>query len=116
MRTGDVMAMWKRASVSLLMLICTACSQSQPPVTGGTPATASPLVLSAPSAEKKAAAPIPDVGRIETVPVRADGRGSFPAEAVDEAIKDAIMQVNGKAIDLSSEQFCASVAASCLSE
>lgn len=104
------MAMRKRASVSLLISICTVCSQSQPPVTAGTPATVAPSVLSAPSAEKKATAPIPDVGRIEIVPVRADGRGSFPGEAVDEAIKAAILQVNGKTVDLSSEQFRASVA------
>lgn len=114
--------MRKRASEALLILLCTGCSQSQPPTmpsaattsgqstATGAPAPAPPPALSPSSVENKATAPIPDVGRIETVPVRAEGRGSFPAEAVDEAIKAAILQVNGKTIDLSSEQFRSSVA------
>jgi curli biogenesis system outer membrane secretion channel CsgG len=56
------------------------------------------------------AAPVPDVGRIETESIRADGRGKIAAEAVDEAIKSAILQVNGTTVDLSSEQFKAAIA------
>jgi hypothetical protein len=102
--TGDGMAVRKCALVSLLILTSTGCTQSQPP----TPA--SPSGLARPAAEKKASVPMPDVGRVESVPVRADGRGSFPGEAVNEAIKAAILQVNGTTVDLSSEQFRASVA------
>lgn len=50
-------------------------------------------------------APVPDVGKLTTVPVKADGTGRSPGEAVNEAIKLAILQANGASVDMSSEQF-----------
>jgi hypothetical protein len=54
--------------------------------------------------------PTPDVGRTEAVSTRAVGRGKSASEAVDEAIKSAILQVNGTTVDMSSEQFHAALA------
>jgi curli biogenesis system outer membrane secretion channel CsgG len=47
----------------------------------------------------------PDVGRVESVVVTTTGLGQSPAEAVDQALRQAITQVNGLTIDLSSTQF-----------
>jgi curli biogenesis system outer membrane secretion channel CsgG len=55
-----------------------------------------------------ASAPImalPDAGKLTTVSTTATGMGASAAEAVDEAIKLAIKQVNGVAVDMSSEQY-----------
>src|ERR1700680_1882381 len=48
---------------------------------------------------------VPDVGKLETVPVRATGRGRMASEAVSDAIKSAILQVNGTTVDIHSTQF-----------
>jgi curli biogenesis system outer membrane secretion channel CsgG len=53
--------------------------------------------------------PTPDVGQTETVAIRAVGRGKIASEAVDEAIKSAILQANGTTVDMSSEQFHAAL-------
>lgn len=45
---------------------------------------------------------MPDVGRIEQVSVAAKGVGMTPGAAVNEALKNAIMQVNGVSVDASS--------------
>lgn len=66
-----------------------------------------PAPQAAPAAAQ-ASAPVmamPDAGKLTTVPTNATGLGATPAEAVDEAIKLAIKQVNGVAVDMSSEQF-----------
>ncbi|HBO79468.1 MAG TPA: hypothetical protein DD502_15110, partial [Cupriavidus sp.] len=47
----------------------------------------------------------PDVGAVERVHVSASGVGASAAEAVDQALRQAIMQVTGTTIDLSSTQF-----------
>lgn len=63
--------------------------------------------LAAPAAAQ-ASAPtmaMPDAGKLSTVSTTATGIGASAAEAVDEAIKLAIKQVNGVAVDMSSEQF-----------
>jgi curli biogenesis system outer membrane secretion channel CsgG len=49
-----------------------------------------------------AAAPVPDVGKIDTVSTKADGYGATPAAATADAMKTAILQVNGATIDTSS--------------
>ncbi|AXE30171.1 hypothetical protein DK842_09795 [Chromobacterium phragmitis] len=54
-----------------------------------------------------ASAPIqaqPDAGKLESVDSAATGIGASPAEAVEEALKLAIKQVNGASFDLASEQ------------
>lgn len=52
----------------------------------------------------------PDAGKIEYVSVMAGGRGPTVAAAVDQAIKLAIQQVNGKTMDMSAMQFQAGMA------
>jgi curli biogenesis system outer membrane secretion channel CsgG len=61
----------------------------------------------APSVSQASApiAALPDAGKLATVSTTATGMGGSAAEAVDDAIKMAIKQVNGVAIDMSSEQF-----------
>lgn len=50
-------------------------------------------------------AALPDVGKVGTVAVNAKGTGASAAEAIDEAMRLALKQVNGTTMDLSSEQF-----------
>ena len=64
--------------------------------TAAAPATASP----APLTPATATIPPPDVGRLETVKVSADGYGTSASEAVAEAMSMAILQVNGAAVDM----------------
>jgi len=56
----------------------------------------------APASAATAAAPVPDVGKLESVKVTSEGFGATASEAVSEAMKLAILQVNGAAIDMSS--------------
>lgn len=44
----------------------------------------------------------PDVGKVEQVEVKTTGTGLTPSAAVNEALKSAVMQVNGVAVDASS--------------
>ncbi|MBP7913955.1 MAG: hypothetical protein KAZ63_01310 [Vitreoscilla sp.] len=53
----------------------------------------------APASAANMAAPMPDVGKLETVTVTAQGFGRSASEAVAEAMKLAILQVNGASID-----------------
>ncbi|MBB4845655.1 curli biogenesis system outer membrane secretion channel CsgG [Paucibacter oligotrophus] len=53
------------------------------------------------SAPAQAGAPLLDVGKLQTVPVTAAGFGASASEAVAEAMKLALLQVNGAAIDMS---------------
>lgn len=48
---------------------------------------------------------MPDVGKLVHVPVTAKGVGMTPGAATNEALKTAIMQVNGTTIDASTENF-----------
>jgi len=47
---------------------------------------------------------MPDVGKIGAVTVNVKGTGASAAEAIDEAMRLALKQVNGTTMDLSSEQ------------
>ena len=47
---------------------------------------------------------LPDVGKVGSVTVNAKGTGASAAEAIDEAMRLALKQVNGTTMDLSSEQ------------
>jgi len=48
---------------------------------------------------------LPDVGKVGSVAVNVKGTGASAAEAIDEAMRLALKQVNGTTMDLSSEQF-----------
>jgi curli biogenesis system outer membrane secretion channel CsgG len=50
------------------------------------------------------AAPMPDVGKVDTMPTKAIGYGATPAAATSDAMKTAILQVNGATIDTGSVQ------------
>lgn len=50
------------------------------------------------------APPVPDVGKVDTVPTKAEGYGATPAAATSDAMKTAILQVNGATIDTGSVQ------------
>lgn len=51
-----------------------------------------------------AAEPLPDVGKVDTVQTQATGYGSTVAAATSDAMKSAILQVNGATIDSGSVQ------------
>ena len=78
-------------SALLLGALCACGDKSAPPATASEPAAA-----------PQAASNLPDVGRVEQIPVSASGVGMTPGAAVNAALKTAIMQVNGVAVDASS--------------
>ncbi|MDP5240274.1 CsgG/HfaB family protein [Uliginosibacterium sp. 31-16] len=85
----------KRLLLSALLLCAlSACGDKN----AGTPAPA----VSAPAAAASTTGNIPDVGRVEHVAVTTKGVGMTPGAAVNEALKSAVMQVNGVAVDASS--------------
>ena len=59
---------------------------------------AEPAQAPAPSA----AAPLPDVGKLKTVQVQAEGLGATPGEAMAQALQIALLQVNGAVIQTDS--------------
>jgi predicted small lipoprotein YifL len=59
---------------------------------------------STPPQAANAAAPLPDVGKVDTVATTAIGYGSSAGAATADAMKTAILQVNGATIDTSSVQ------------
>ena len=44
----------------------------------------------------------PDVGKVEQVPVTATGMGITPGAAINDALKTAVMQVNGSTVQANS--------------
>jgi curli biogenesis system outer membrane secretion channel CsgG len=54
-----------------------------------------------PLSAQNAAPPTPDVGKLESVKVKAEGLGKTPGEAMAEALKMALLQVNGATIQSS---------------
>jgi curli biogenesis system outer membrane secretion channel CsgG len=82
---------WHRVvSASLVVLCLCSCKKKPTPV-------------SAPVSSNSAGA-IPDVGKVDTVPTSATGYGPTPAAATADAMKTAILQVNGATIDTGSIQ------------
>ncbi|MBV7539145.1 CsgG/HfaB family protein [Duganella sp. sic0402] len=83
--------MKKLAMVSLLCLGLVACGKKEE---------------AAPVKETPAAGPnltqVPDVGKVEQVDVSASGSGMTPGAAINDALKTAIMQVNGTTVNASS--------------
>lgn len=60
-----------------------------------------PVAEKTASAPVSAAAPVPDVGKVESVRTTAQGFGATAGEAVAEAMKLAILQVNGASLQSS---------------
>src|ERR1700689_418659 len=90
--------MWRRTSVACLTVasVLLACAKKEEPSTGaGTASTAT-------TASPAAVVPLPDVGKLEQVTVTAQGSGPTAGVAVQEAMKLAILEVNGATIDSSS--------------
>ncbi|HEY0060838.1 MAG TPA: CsgG/HfaB family protein [Telluria sp.] len=80
--------------VVLAVLALTACGKKE----------AETVATPTPPPAANMAAPVPDVGKVDTVATTADGYGSSPAAATADAMKNAILQVNGATIDSSSVQ------------
>jgi curli biogenesis system outer membrane secretion channel CsgG len=68
----------------------------------GDPAATSRAPAAPPTSSSTATSPIPDVGKLETVTVTAQGSGPTAGVAVQEAMKLAILEVNGATINTSS--------------
>ena len=82
-------------------LLLSACIQDEAP----------PAPVASPVAAQSApTAALPDAGKVTSEQTTASGMGATAAAAVDEAIKMAVKQVNGVAVDMSSEQFKSTLA------
>ena len=73
---------------------------AQAPDASAPAATAVASTAPTPLTPATATIPPPDVGKLETVKVTADGYGGSASEAVAEAMRMAILQVNGAAVDM----------------
>ncbi len=80
--------------VMLAVVLLSSCGKKE----DSAPKTASPP----PAAN--AAEQMPDVGKVDTVSTTAEGYGATPAAATSDAMKTAILQVNGATIDTGSMQ------------
>jgi curli biogenesis system outer membrane secretion channel CsgG len=76
-------------------LAASCAKQGEPTAASGAPAVP-------PASSSTAASAIPDVGKLETITVTAQGSGPTAGVAVQEAMKLAILEVNGATIDTSS--------------
>jgi hypothetical protein len=76
--------------------VAASCTKQADPAGASHPAA--PPTSSTPTAST----PIPDVGKLETVTVTAEGGGPTAGVAVQEAMKLAILEVNGATVDASS--------------
>lgn len=93
---------------SLLAMALVGCDK----IGGGqnaAPASAPPAIAtvpaSAPASVPAATAPgsnLPDVGKVEQVKVASTGSGITPGAAINDALKTAVMQVNGTRVDAAS--------------
>lgn len=81
--------------LALLAGALSACDQKAPEAVPAKTAEAAPPAAPAPTG-------MPDVGKVEQIPVTAKGVGMTPGAAVNEALKNAIMQVNGVSVDATS--------------
>lgn len=79
------------ASLALLLALLAGCSKNTETSPAVVPAAAAPNI----SAQ-------PDVGKVEQVPVTASGMGVTPGAAINDALKTAIMQVNGTKVQATS--------------
>ena len=95
----------KILGVAALLAVLAACDQkpaTTAPAAQAPAASVAPTATAAPAPLTPATAtiPPPDVGKLETVKVTADGYGTSASEAVAEAMSMAILQVNGAAVDM----------------
>src|SRR4051812_41707476 len=91
-------ASWSGLPIALLAVLLFAGCGKQEAAVPKTPQAASapaPTAVAPAAPPASAAAPMPDVGKLETVSVKADGFGTTASEATAEAMKLAILQVNG---------------------
>lgn len=89
--------------VAALVAALTACDQkpaAPAPVAQAPAASVALPTAPAPLTPATATIPPPDVGKLETVKVTADGYGLSAPEAVAEAMRMAILQVNGASVDM----------------
>lgn len=94
---------WSAALCVLMAL--TACDRKTE--SSAPPASSVPLAVPAASsagAERSVAGGL-DVGGVKTVQVTASGQGATSAEAIDEAIRQAILQVNGVALSSNAARY-----------
>ena len=87
----DMRKLFASAAPVVMVAALTACGQSEPEHVASAPAASATNL----------APPAPDVGRLGTVQTTAQGYGGTAGEAVAEAMKLAILQVNGAAIQSS---------------
>jgi curli biogenesis system outer membrane secretion channel CsgG len=78
----------------LASLVLAACGKHDDAASSGAAGAAS-------ATASNVSPPMPDVGKLEMVKVSAEGFGNSAAEAVGEALKLAILQVNGASISVS---------------
>lgn len=96
----------RTGAMAALFAVLAACDQkpaaTAPAAPASAPSAAPAAVSNAPTPLTPATAtiPPPDVGKLETVKVAADGYGTSASEAVAEAMRMAILQVNGAAVDI----------------
>ena len=95
----------KMLGLAALLAVLAACDQkpaTTAPAAQVPAASVAPTAAAAPAPLTPATAtiPPPDVGKLETVKVTADGYGTSASEAVAEAMSMAILQVNGAAVDM----------------
>jgi curli biogenesis system outer membrane secretion channel CsgG len=83
------MNLLRTAGISLLAIGLISCGKKDVP-------------LAPPSLPQTGSTPMPDVGKVDTVMTTATGYGSSPGEATADAMKSAILQVNGATIDTAS--------------
>ncbi len=103
--------MW-RVLVCIALSACDS-SQDKPPSAVTTVAAASaPAAVALPPASAASAIPAPlpmvrglDVGKTDSEPTRTTGSGKSMSAAVNDAIRNAILQANGTTVDLTSQQF-----------
>ena len=97
----------RNLALAAVLAALAACDQK--PAPAAVPAAQAPAASAAPVAAAATPAPLtpatatippPDVGKLETVKVTADGYGANASEAVAEAMRLAILQVNGASVDM----------------
>ncbi|WP_174991112.1 MULTISPECIES: CsgG/HfaB family protein [Pandoraea] len=71
-----------------------------------------PAPASGSTSQSDSSAPATNIGTVTHVHVRAEGIGASPDEALSQALRQAIMQVNGTTLDLASSQFRAALTVS----
>ncbi|HEX8958026.1 MAG TPA: CsgG/HfaB family protein [Burkholderiaceae bacterium] len=89
-------------ALSLLALALAGCDKTGGANQSAAPAPASPAPAPAAAASAAPGANLPDVGKVEQVKVSATGSGMTPGAAVNDALKTAVMQVNGTRVDAAS--------------